>query len=330
MLRELKVSVESWPLLVPFRISRGVKTAAEVVVVEIVEAGVRARGEAVPYSRYGETTRTVVETIQRMAGAIAAGASRADLEELMPPGAARCAVDCALWDLSARISGVSVTAQLGQPSLPPLQSALTISLDTPQAMSEAAAKLDDGGLIKIKVDASQPEAQVRAVREVLPEARLIVDPNESWNLELLKSLAPTLQALRVDLLEQPLPADADEGLEGLNLPVPVCADESCHVSEDLPRLRRRYQAVNIKLEKTGGLTEALKLLESAQAAGFTIMSGCMVSTSLDIVPAFHIARHAAFVDLDGPILLAQDRPGGVSFKDGQLLPPQAGFWGENA
>jgi L-alanine-DL-glutamate epimerase-like enolase superfamily enzyme len=327
MLRELNVTQESWPLATPFRISRGVKTVANVIVVEIREGAARGRGEGVPYARYGETPESVLEQVRGATEAIVAGATREQLSALLPPGAARNAVDCALWDLSASLTGQSVTAQLGNGPLFGLISALTVGLDTPDAMKAAALQLRDAPLIKVKVDATDPEAQLRAVRSGAPHARLIVDPNESWSFDLLKAMQAVLVEARVDLVEQPLPADDDAALEGFSPARPICADESCHVAADLPKLLRRYQAVNIKLDKTGGLTGALELLGQARAAGLEIMCGCMICTSLSIAPAFHIARHATFVDLDGPLWLKQDHAGGAHLEKGKLVAPADELWG---
>lgn len=327
MLRTLNVAHETWPLTAPFRISRGVKLAAEVVVVEIHQSGARGRGESLPYARYGETVDSVIAQVRGMAKVIADGLTREALQTVMSAGAARNAIDCALWDLSAQLSGRSVVAQLGSGPLPALTSALTVGLDTPAAMQAAAASLHAAPLIKAKVDASNPEAQLRAVRAGAPNARLIVDPNESWTLDILKAMQPVLVDVGVDLVEQPLPADGDEVLEGFRPARPICADESCHVAADLPKLMRRYQAINIKLDKTGGLSGALQLLQEARAQGMQIMCGCMVSTSLSIAPAFHIARHADFVDLDGPLWLKQDHAGGVRLEAGLLQPPSAELWG---
>ena len=330
MLRELRTAHESWPLATPFRISRGVKVTADVVVVEIKQGNSRGRGEAVPYARYGETVESVLEQLHGVATAIAGGLTREALQEAMPPGAARNALDCALWDLSASLTGHSVTAQLGQGPLPALTSALTVGLDTPAAMQAAAVRLRAAPLIKVKLDASNPEAQLRAVRAGAPDTRLIVDPNESWNVEILEAMQPVLVDVRVELIEQPLPAKDDAALEGFLPALPICADESCHVAADLPKLLTRYQAVNIKLDKTGGLSGALELLQRAREAGLTIMCGCMICTSLGIAPAFHIARHADFVDLDGPVWLKQDHPGGARVADGKLLPPSDALWGGRA
>jgi L-alanine-DL-glutamate epimerase-like enolase superfamily enzyme len=327
VLRELTVRGESWPLAAPFRISRGTKVAAEVVAVEIREGAAVGRGESVPYARYGETLESVLAQVRGIEGRITAGLSREDLQQALPPGAARNALDCALWDLSARLSGRSVTARLGAGPLPALDTAVTLSLDTPARMGEAAARLAGTKVIKVKVDADDPAARLRAVHAAAPGARLIVDPNESWTPELVRSMQPVLVETGVALLEQPLPAGQDEALEGFSPLRPICADESCHVAADLPRLVSRYQAVNIKLDKTGGLTGALELLEAARSAGFLVMVGCMVCTSLGIAPAFHVARHADFVDLDGPLWLKTDRPDGARLAEGKLLPHGASLWG---
>jgi L-alanine-DL-glutamate epimerase-like enolase superfamily enzyme len=327
MLRELSVKQESWPLATPFRISRGVKTVAEVVLVELQQGGARGAGEGVPYPRYGETVESVLDQIRTITPAIAAGMTREELQVALPPGAARNAVDCALWDLSASLSGQSVAEQLKQGPVPALTTALTVGIDSPDRMHTAAEKIRNTPLIKVKVDASNPEAQLRAVRAGAPQARLIVDPNESWNLPILQSMQAVLVDLRVELIEQPLPVQDDELLEGFHPAVAICADESCHVAADLPRLLSRYQAINIKLDKTGGLSGALQLLESATQAGLKIMCGCMICTSLSIAPAFHIARHALFADLDGPLWLKEDRPGGVHHEAGRLSPASPALWG---
>lgn len=327
MLRQLRVAAETWPLAAPFRISRGVKTAAEVVVVEIRHGDVAGRGEAVPYGRYGETVGSVIDQVRDLAEDVT-DLSPDRLRDRLAPGAARNAVDCALWDLSARLSGRPVWTSLGVPAPPPIATALTVSLGEPAAMEAAAAKLADAPLIKVKVDASAPEAQVRAVRRVAPHARMIVDPNEGWDFAQLKALQGFLVEMRVDLIEQPIPADDDAALEGFAPAIPICADESCHTVQDLPVLRRRYQAVNIKLDKTGGLTQAMRLYDAAREAGLRVMAGCMVCTSLGIAPALNVAARADFADLDGPVLLRRDREGGVRLIDWKLHRPEPGFWGE--
>lgn len=327
MLRHLDVAHDRFGLSTPFRISRGVKTAADVVTVTIAQGAVTGRGEAVPYPRYGETIEETLAAIRAIAPAIAAGLTRAELAGLLPAGAARNAVDCALWDLEARLAGTSVAALAGLPEPVALPSAITIGLDRPDAMAQAAARHAQVPLLKIKVDRSDPAAQIAAVRAAAPAPRLIVDPNESWTIDTLEALKPHLPEWRIDLLEQPLPAGEDEALAGFDSPVPVCADEALHTAADLDALAGRYAVVNIKLDKTGGLTEALTLANTARAKGFGLMVGCMVCSSLGIAPAMLLGGQAAFVDLDGPLWLGEDRPGGVTDRNGMLSPPAPGFWG---
>ena len=328
MLPGLSVEHRSWPLATPFRISRGVKESAEVVVVSVRDGAHVGRGEGVPYGRYGETVASVLAQAELARGAVAARLDRRQLQSLLPPGAARNAIDCALWDLEARRRRTSVAALLGQPLLAPASSAQTISLDTPERMARAAAEIAHLDLIKVKVAADDAAAMIRAVRANAPDSRLIVDPNESWTFELLQALQPVLAEARVDLVEQPLPAEADELLRGFEPAVRLCADESCHVAADLPRLRDRYQVVNIKLDKTGGLTGALELLDAARAQGFGLMVGCMICSSLAIAPALQVAREAEFVDLDGPLWLREDHRDGATRRDGLLQPPAPALWGD--
>ena len=327
MLRTLQARREHWPLAAPFRISRGVKTAADVVAVEIGHEGQVGHGEAVPYGRYGETLDSVLVQIDSVADAIGAGMTRIELMRALPPGAARNAIDCALWDLEAKLSGRSVAELLHQPEPQPVTIALTVSLDSPDAMARAAAAMNGAPVIKVKVDAIEPEACLRAVRAAAPDAQLIVDPNEGWSFALLRDIQPVLQELKVALVEQPLPSDEDHQLVGFDPAIPICADESCHVAADLDELAGRYQVVNIKLDKTGGLTEALDLLTAARSRGFGVMVGCMVSSSRSIAPALLLAREAEFVDLDGPLWLKADHPGGVRLEAGKLAPAAPGFWG---
>ncbi len=327
MLRTVQARREHWPLTAPFRISRGVKTAADVVAVDIRHDGQVGHGEAVPYARYGESLDSVLAQVESMADAIGAGMTRIELMRALPPGAARNAIDCALWDLEAKLSGRSVAELLHQPEPAPVTIALTVSLDEPEAMGRAAAAMNGAPVIKVKVDAVAPEACLRAVRTAAPEAQIIVDPNEGWTFEILRDIQPLLQELNVALVEQPLPADADHQLAGFKPVIPICADESCHVAADLDELAGRYQVVNIKLDKTGGLTEALDLLAAARARGFGVMIGCMVSSSRSIAPALLLAGEAEFVDLDGPLWLKADHAGGVKLEHGKLSPPGPGFWG---
>jgi L-alanine-DL-glutamate epimerase-like enolase superfamily enzyme len=327
MLRELSITQRSFPLVAPFRISRGVKYTAEVVTVELRQGDRMGRGEAVPYGRYGETMASVLDQMEALRGDLVAGMGRDELQARLPPGAARNALDAALWDLESQLSSVPVWAQLGRPPRSTLVSAMTVGIDTPERMGKAARGIAGAGLIKVKVDADDPAARIAAVRQAAPRARLIVDPNESWSIDLLRDMQPMLEHAGVELLEQPLPADADDDLLDFSSRIPICADESCHVTSDLPRLRDRYQAINIKLDKTGGLTEAWRLLRAARVGGFRIMVGCMVCSSLGITPALEIAREAEFIDLDGPFWLQDDYPDGVSLRDGFLLPPSPAFWG---
>lgn len=311
-------------LKAPFRISRGVKTAAEVVEVIASADGHVGRGESVPYGRYDETVGSV---LAQLAPALAA----ADVEAAcaaLPPGAARNALDLALWDLRSKRAGASVAQATGLPIPPDLITAVTVSLDTPEAMGAAARAVADAPLIKIKLSAEDPAARLRAVAAAAPDARLIVDPNEGWTFAMLKDLKPLLADLPIALVEQPLPADADHALEGWEPPFTVCADESVHVGGDLAALRGRYQAVNLKLDKTGGLTEAVAMLKAARALGFQVMTGCMVASSLGVAPALHLGGASDFADLDGPWWLKTDHLGGLRVERGRIAPPTAGFWGD--
>jgi L-alanine-DL-glutamate epimerase-like enolase superfamily enzyme len=330
MLRTLDARHDRFGLSAPFRIARGVKTAADVVTVTVRAGNVAGRGEGVPYPRYGETIEGALAQIAGATAAIEAGVSRDDLRALIPPGAARNAVDCALWDLEARLAGSTVAALAGVAAPAPVPSAITIAIDTPEAMATAAARAAHVPLLKVKVDRAGAAEQIAAVRAAAPRPRLIVDPNESWTIAELERWHDLLVEHRVDLLEQPLPAGEDAVLAQFESRVPLCADESLHTSADLHALAGRYQYVNIKLDKTGGLTEALALAGAARACGFGLRVGCMVCSSLGIAPAMLLAGDAAFVDLDGPLWLIEDRPGGVIDRNGVLNPPQPGFWGAAA
>ena len=328
MPRTLRAQHQRFALKRPFRIARGVKTAADVIEVTIEDGGISGRGESVPYARYGESVEAVLAAIGEVRAAIEAGASRQALLSLLPAGAARNAVDCALWDLEARLAGTTVAEMIGAVATQAVPSALTIVIDAPEAMAVAAAEVCHVPILKVKVDAEDPAARIRAVRAAAPECALIVDPNESWDRALVEAMQPVLVEVKVALLEQPLSVEADGWLEGFTPAVPICADESIHVAEDLPDVARRYQLVNVKLDKAGGLTAALSLAKAARAHGLGLMTGCMVSSSLSIAPALHVAGLSDFVDLDGPLWLLEDRPGGVRDLGGMLLPPETGFWGE--
>jgi L-alanine-DL-glutamate epimerase-like enolase superfamily enzyme len=330
MLRTLNARHDRFGLNAPFRISRGVRTETDVVTVTIGQGEHVGRGEGVPISRYAETIESSLAAIATITPLIEAGGSRADLAAAMPANAARTAVDNALWDLEARLAGTTVAALAGIAEPRPVPTAITISIDTPEAMASAAARFADVPLLKVKVDREDPQARIAAVRSVAPKPRLIVDANESWTLAEVTALQDFLVAQRVDLLEQPLPAAEDEALAGFQSRVPICADESLHTRADLDRLVGRYSHVNIKLDKTGGLTEALALADAARERGFGLMVGCMVCSSLGIAPAMLIAAEAEFADLDGPLWLSADRDGGARAENGILMPPAPGFWGTPA
>jgi L-alanine-DL-glutamate epimerase-like enolase superfamily enzyme len=300
---------------------------AAVVVAEIQQDGISGRGECVPYSRYGETVSGVADQIRMQNSRIAAGMDRVELQSTLAAGAARNAIDCALWDLEAKLLGRRAWKLANIEEPPPLVTAETVSIDTPAAMAETAARLSDRHLLKIKLGRENVIERVRAVRSAAPDCRLIVDPNESWDLDTLKQTCGALADLGVSMIEQPLPSMQDAGLSALSLPVPLCADESCHTEADLPALSGHYQMINIKLDKTGGLTGALRLATNAVDAGFTVMVGCMVSTSLSIAPATLLGSFATFVDLDGPLWLANDRQPELRFDKGCVYPPEPALWG---
>ncbi|MEI6558338.1 MAG: N-acetyl-D-Glu racemase DgcA [Rhodospirillaceae bacterium] len=328
MLRTLTIRRECFPIRGSFRISRGAKVAAEVVVAEIRDGGTLGRGECVPYGRYGESLDGVVAALAALAPSVAAGLGRDDLERALPAGAARNALDCALWDLEAKLSGQPVWRLAGLAAAPaPVITAFTLSLDSPGAMAEAARAAAGRPLLKLKLTGEGDLERVRAVRRAVPAARLIADANEGWSLGQLEALAPALADLGVELIEQPLPAAADQALAGFASPVPLGADESCHGRDGLDRLRGRYQVLNIKLDKTGGLTEALRLKQAAEAAGFGVMVGCMVASSLAMAPALLVAQGARLVDLDGPLLLAADRSPGLRYEGALVHPPEPALWG---
>ena len=326
-MRRLTVRRESWPLAQPFVISRGSRTTAEVVVVELVAGAHRGRGESVPYARYGETVEGVLAAIEALSPAVAQGLDRAGLQAALPPGAARNAVDAAFWDLEAKTSGKSVSRLAGIEPPRPVVTAYTLSLGEPEAMGRAATEHAARPLLKLKLTGEGDLERVRAVRAAAPGSRLIVDANEGWNPEHFDRYAPALAELGVALIEQPMPAGRDDALARMPHPVPVCADESCHTSEDVEALVGKYDVVNIKLDKTGGLTEALALVRAARAKGFRLMVGCMIGTSLAMAPACLLAQDAEFVDLDAPLLLAKDRQPGLRYDSSTVYPPTPALWG---
>jgi L-alanine-DL-glutamate epimerase-like enolase superfamily enzyme len=323
----LTARTESWPIRGVFRISRGERTEARVVVATVVDGDHAGRGECVPYPRYGESVEGVVAAIEAMRDAITEGTDRDTLRERMPAGAARNALDCALWDLEAKRRGTPVWQLAGLDTPMPLTTAYTISLDEPEAMGRSAQEQANRPLLKLKLTGADDLARVRAVRDAAPESRLIVDANEAWTPEVFAEMSPTLAALGVELIEQPLPSDRDEPLAELPHPVPIAADESCHTSADVPALAGRYDVVNIKLDKTGGLTEALRVVEVARDVGLAIMIGCMVGTSLGVAPATLLGPVARYVDLDAPLLLARDRTEGLRFEGSTLFPAERELWG---
>ena len=327
MSRTLHSEHERFPLNAPFRIARGVKTAADVVTVTLSEGASVGRGEAVPYPRYGESVESALAAIESARSLIEEGGDRQALLQALPAGAARNALDCALWDLEARLAGRDVAEMIGGQPLAPIVTALTIGIDTPAVMAAAARAAGDVPLLKVKVDAEDPEARIRAVRAAAPGAALIVDPNESWDRALVEAIQDVLVATNVALLEQPVPAGDDEWLDGYSPAVPICADEAVHVAADLDVVARRYQAVNVKLDKSGGLTAALDVAREARAMDLGLMTGCMICSSLSIAPALHLAAMSDFADLDGPLWLQEDRPGGIRQEGGLIHPPAKGFWG---
>lgn len=323
---ELIVRIERLQLRAPFRISRGVKTHAEVVVAELRAEGQAGFGECVPYSRYGETPASVQDQLVLASARLATGESARAVVDGLPAGAARNALDCALWDLEARLGLGGVAERLGRAPAA-MATAVTISLDTIDAMTAAAAAACDAPVLKVKLDARDPAERLLAVAGAAPGARLIVDPNEGWTLPVLEAMADTIARLPVIMVEQPLPADDDAGLLGLAYPAPICADEAVHTAADVPQVADRYQVINVKLDKAGGLTAALAMADRARELGLGVLAGCMVSSSLSIAPAMWIGAQADAVDLDGPWWLVEDRTGGCRVERGVLYPPQAGFWG---
>lgn len=296
----LRFRAERLALNAPFRISRGVKTHAEVVVADLTDGAFTGRGEGVPYARYGETVASVRADLAEAARRLAAGEGVDGVLARMPAGAARNALDCAAWDLEARRSGRSVAQRLGRSAPGPIATAVTVSLDTPAAMAAAARASSAAPLLKVKLGADQPAARLLAVAEAAPRSRLVVDPNEGWTPAILQAMAEPIARLPVAMVEQPLPAAEDAPLRGLRYPAPLCADEAVHTAADVERVADRYQVVNVKLDKAGGLTEALAMVARARALGLGVLAGCMVSSSLSIAPAMWIGALADAADLDGP------------------------------
>ncbi len=317
---------EQWPIRGTFSISRGAKTSAEVVVVTVTDGEFLGWGECVPYGRYGETVESVLAQIESILGKVKSGVTREELQSLLPAGAARNAVDCALWDLEAKKTGKSIWELVGiKPES--TVTAYTVSLDTPEKMAAAAQKAASHALLKLKLGGEGDEERLRRVRDAAPASRLIVDVNEGWTPQNFEAYIRASENVGVELIEQPLPDNHSSVLQNIRTSITICADESAHTSADIPKLIGRYSAVNIKLDKTGGLTEALVMTKAAKDAGLSIMVGCMVSTSLSIAPATVVAQYADYVDLDGPLLLQKDRDMGIEFSECQIYPTTAALWG---
>ncbi|KQV27808.1 mandelate racemase [Rhizobium sp. Root1203] len=327
MPRSLEILTDSFPIAGAFTIARGTKTSAEVIVCLVSEDLAVGRGECVPYRRYGETMESVAAQIEAARPLLEAGLTRLELQRAMPPGAARNAVDCALWDLEAKLTGTPVAARLGLSAPQPLTTAFTISLGEPDVMAAQARANATRALLKVKVGTADDETRIRAVRAAAPEAAIILDANEGWPENTLEHHLRVAAEAGIALVEQPLPAGRDEMLADIERPILVCADESVHHTGDLASLRDRYDAINIKLDKTGGLSEALAMKREAQRLGFQIMLGCMVGTSLGMAPAVLLAQGVEFVDLDGPLLLARDREPGLRYEASLVWPPEPALWG---
>ena len=327
MSRQLIIGVERFPLEAAFVISRGARTEAVVVTATITESRHRGRGECVPYARYGESVESVVAAMEGLRAAIEAGLDRTELQARLPPGAARNALDCALWDLDAKRLGLPAYQLAGLHRLAPATTAFTLSVGTPQEMAAAARRINWRPLIKMKLAGAGDLDRLAAVREAAPDSILIVDANEGWSHAELEPYLAACAAAGVALVEQPLPAGADEALARIARPLPVCADESAHASADIAGLCDRYDAVNVKLDKAGGLTEALLVIREAERLGLGILVGCMVASSLAMAPAMLLAARARFVDLDGPLLLAEDRSEGLIYDGSIVHPPTPALWG---
>ncbi|MBX2881700.1 MAG: L-Ala-D/L-Glu epimerase [Granulosicoccus sp.] len=323
----VQVVTNSFAIDGKFTISRGSRTQAQVLTVVLEAGGMRGRGECVPYTRYGESLPSVRDQIMSLERDIHDGLTRESLQSALPPGAARNALDCALWDLQAKQSNTPVWQLAGLDRPGPLTTAYTLSLDSPQRMKQAAQKNAFRPILKIKLGGPDDMDRLQAVRQGAPESRLIVDANEAWSAKDYKQLAPLLIDLGVAMVEQPLPAASDAALAEQERPLPVCADESCHDRQSLKSLDAKYDVINIKLDKSGGLTEALALREAARAKGYTIMVGCMVGSSLGMAPALLVAQGAEFVDLDGPLLLAEDRELPLQYSGSVISPADSSLWG---
>jgi L-alanine-DL-glutamate epimerase-like enolase superfamily enzyme len=328
--QRLTITRRAWALARPFTTAHGIRTTADTVVAEISDGDSRGRAEGVPLRRYGESIDSVVATLEAMKGAVMSGLNRETLQDALPPGAARNALDCAFWDIDAKRAYRSVADLAGLGAVTPVATGFTIALDTPDKMAELADANRARPLLRLVLGGDGDVERVRAVRRAVPAARLIVDANESWDEDQYKEFMPALDDFRVELIEQPLPAGADDVLSRSEHSIPLCADESCQTLTDLDRLKGKYDVVNIKLDKTGGLTAALALAAEARRRGFRIMAGGVIGTSLGIAPAMLVARQAQIVELDGPLHLASDRVPGLRYDGGTIHPPEQKFWGQPA
>ena len=326
--QRLTITRRAWPLARPMTTAHGVETTIDIVVAEISDVESRGRGEGVPLRRYGENIDSVVATLERMKGAITSGLARDTLQDALPPGAARNALDCAFWDMDANRAYCSVAELAGIGAVAPVVTAFTLDVDTPEKMAEQAAANRMRPLLRLEFfDACDVIERVGAVRGAAPTARLIVDAQESWSEAQLREFLPALSDMRVELIEQPLPADADDALARLRCPIPLCADEACRTAADLDRLEGKYQAINVRLDKAGGLTEAFALAAEAKRRGLRIMVGGGIGTSLGVAPALLLAQQAHIVDLDGPLHLAVDRGARLQYDGSTIQPADAKLWG---
>lgn len=324
---KLKLETKVWPLREPFTITRGTMTECEVIVVTLDDGRHVARGEAVGVDYHGETLDSMIAQVNEVREKVERGATRQDLLKLLPPGGARNGIDLALWDLEAKRSGKRAWELAGIPNPKPVSTTETIGIRSLPAYEERARQLSSYEWIKIKVNADQPIECVRAVRRGAPRAKLVVDANQAWDVKQLVEIAPALVELKVDLLEQPVPVGGDDGLAGVTLPIPVCADEPANTAADLPHLVERYDYVNIKLDKSGGLTAGLELAHAARAKGMKLMVGCMVGGSLAMAPGMIIAQLCEVADLDGPLLQAADWPNAIEYRNGVMSLPSRELWG---
>jgi L-alanine-DL-glutamate epimerase-like enolase superfamily enzyme len=324
---KLSVHQEEWIPVMPFRISNAVWETFPGIVVELQDGDLVGRGEAEGVFYFDETLTSMIAQVEEVAGKIEAGAGRLDLLDLLPPGGARNALDCALWDLEAKRAGKRVWELAGIP-LKEIVTVYTIGLeDEPETMAEKAAAASHQPVLKVKLGADRPVERMEAIRKARPDATLVIDANQGWDFEQLKDVAPKLKDLGVPMIEQPLPRGADEELEGYDPPVPLCGDESCCHGGDLETAARRYQMINVKLDKSGGLTHGIELAREARKLGLGLMVGCMCGTSLAMAPSFVVGLLCDFHDVDGPLLLKNDRSYGLEYNNGVVSPPSAKLWG---